>query len=177
MTTTDIILLIVSALLHIVGLVGSLIPVLPGAPLCFAGMVLCAIVFPHPVMITLTVVMGLLVLIGMIVDYVAPSILTDKAGGSKYAIWGANIGLVVGLIFFAPFGVIICPFLGAFIGEVISSHKFGHSMKIAAYTFLSFVIGTLFKFILCVVMLCICIGCVVVNLVPLSSITSYLPWQ
>ncbi|MBR1379594.1 MAG: DUF456 domain-containing protein [Bacteroidaceae bacterium] len=163
MPTSDIILLSVSALLQVIGIAGSVLPMLPGAPLSFVGMVLCTIVFPHPLMITLTVVLGIMVLISMVIDYIAPTILTDKAGGSKYAMWGTNIGLIAGLIFFGPIGVILGPFVGAFVGEVIYTKKAGHSVKIAAYSFLSFIIGTMFKLMLCLIMFCICAGCVIIS--------------
>lgn len=166
MTTTEIILLSLSAILQLVGIIGSLVPLIPGAPLSFAGMLLCCIVYPTPVMITLTVVMGLLVIGGIVLDYVAPSILTNRAGGSKKAVWGTNIGLILGLLFAPPLGVIVGPFLGALVGELIETNNAKHSFKVAAYSFLSFLLGTLFKFFLCVAMLIICIVCVGVDFIP-----------
>ena len=164
MSATDIGLIIGASVLHLLGIVGSVVPVLPGAPLGFIGMILCCVIYPNPVIITLTVIMGLLMVCSIVLDYVAPSILTNKAGGSKYAVWGTNIGLVVGLIFalfgiiFAPLAIILGPFLGALVGELIHSHNFSLSLKIAAYSLLSFVIGTLFKLIICIVMLIISVA-------------------
>lgn len=157
MTTIDIILLVCSLVLHILGLIGVVLPVLPSFPLSFAGMLLCCIAIPNPVMIALTVIFGIIAIICYILDYVAPSIITNKVGGSKYAVWGAAIGLVVGL-FFPPLGIVIGPFLGAFTGELIKSRKFSSSLRVAAYTFLAFIISLVFKTTLCLLMFIVCIG-------------------
>lgn len=176
MSTLDITLLIIGAILQFVGLLGAIIPVLPGAPLTFAGMVCCCIACPSTVLITLTVVMGILVVLGVVLDYVAPTILVNKAGGSKKAKWGTNIGLIAGLIFAPPIGVIIGPFLGAFVGEMIETNKTQHSFKVAGYSFLSFLLGTLFKFLLCVAMVVITLVCIGIQYIPDSAIEQVKQW-
>lgn len=176
MSTLDITLLIIGAILQVVGLIGAVLPVLPGAPLTFAGMVCCCIVCPSTLMITLTVVMGILVLIGAVLDYVAPTLLVNKAGGSKKAKWGTNIGLIAGLLFAPPLGVIIGPFLGAFVGEMMETNKAKHSFKVAGYSFLSFLLGTLFKLLLCFAMIVISILCVGVHYIPDSAVEQVKQW-
>ena len=155
MATPDI-LFIIAAFLNLLGLLGTIVPALPGPPFCFAGMVLCCIAAPNPVMIVLTVLMFLLVVLVTILDFVIPGWLTNKVGGCKKATWGATLGLLVGL-FYAPLGLIAGPFIGAFIGEYINCHKVEPSLKVAVYTFFSLLIGTLFKLVTCIAILVICI--------------------
>ncbi len=157
MTTIDIILLSCSLLLHLLGLVGVILPVLPALPMSFVGMLLCCIAIPNPVMITLTVVLGIIATMCYVLDYVAPSIVTKKLGGSRFAVWGTVIGLVIGL-FFPPAGILVGPFVGAFIGELIKSHEFKSSLRVASYSFITFLISFIFKTTLCILMLIVCIG-------------------
>lgn len=156
MATPDI-LFIIAVFLNLLGLIGTIIPAMPGPPLCFAGMVLCCIAAPHPVMIVLTVLMFLLVAFVTVLDFVIPGWLTNKVGGCKKATWGATLGLLVGF-FYAPLGLIIGPFLGAFLGEYTDCHKVEPSLKVACYTFFSLLIGTFFKLITCIAIFVICIG-------------------
>ena len=150
-------LFIIAAVLNAVGLAGTVIPGLPGPPLSFAGLVLCCIASPNPVIIVLTVIMFLFVVAVTVIDFVVPGWLTNKVGGCKKAVWGATIGLFVGL-FYAPLGLIAGPFIGAFIGEYTNTKKWKESLKVAAYTLLSVVVGTVFKFATCIVILFMCGG-------------------
>lgn len=156
MATADL-LFIFAAFLNLIGLIGTIVPALPGPPLSFVGMVLCCVAAPNPIMIILTVMMFLLVLAVTILDFVIPGWLTNKVGGCKKATWGATLGLIVGL-FYAPLGLIIGPFLGAFIGEYSNCQKLEPSFKVAVYTFFSLLIGTLFKLVTCIAILVMCIG-------------------
>jgi uncharacterized protein YqgC (DUF456 family) len=99
----------------------------------------------------------LLVLLGVtiavtIIDYVVPIYFTRLTGGSKYAGWGATIGLLVGM-FIPPIGIIIGTLLGAFIAELIFAEKsIGGSIKAAFGSFLGFLLGTGIKLIASCVM-------------------------
>lgn len=156
MATADL-LFIFAAFLNLIGLIGTVVPALPGPPLSFVGMVLCCVAAPNPVMIILTVLMFLLVVAVTVLDFVIPGWLTNKVGGCKKATWGATLGLIVGL-FYAPLGLIIGPFLGALIGEYSNCQKLELSFKVAVYTFFSLLIGTLFKLVTCIAILAMCIG-------------------
>lgn len=116
-------LLIISLLCMIVGIVGSLLPALPGLPISWLGLLL---VYLTPNIETNYWVLGVtlvLTIVISILDYVIPAQGTKKFGGSKYGIWGTNIGLVVGIFAPIPFGFIIGPFAGALIGELIYDRK------------------------------------------------------
>ena len=156
MTISDLLFLI-AVVLNAVGLAGTIIPGLPGPPLSFVGLVLCCFAAPNPIIFVLTAIMFLFVVAVTVVDFFAPGWLANKAGGCKKAVWGANFGLVIGL-FYAPLGLIAGPFVGAFIGEYTNTKKWKVSLKVAAYTMLSIVVGTVFKLVTCIVVLLMCVG-------------------
>ncbi len=85
-----------------------------------------------------------------ILDYAIPAKGTKRFGGSIYGIWGTNIGLIVGIIAPIPFGFIIGPFVGAFIGELLYDYKdHGRAFKAATGSFLGFLAGGFMKFLIC----------------------------
>ena len=82
------------------------------------------------------------------IDYVIPAWGTKKFGGSKYGVWGTILGLITGLIFFGPLGIIIGPFVGAFIGEIIYDSKdSSRALKAAFGSFVGFMLSTGLKLI------------------------------
>jgi hypothetical protein len=89
-----------------------------------------------------------------ILDYVIPAKGTKRFGGSKYGIWGTNIGLLVGIIAPIPFGFLIGPFIGALIGELVfdpSNHN--RAFKAATGSLLGFLASTFIQFLVCVLFL------------------------
>lgn len=145
----DVLLLIVGFVLMILGLIGSFLPVLPGVPLCWLGLLL--LYFTEKIQSNYWV-LGITLIITIIVtilDYVIPAKGTKKFGGTKYGIWGTNIGLILGL-FFPSVGFIVGPFLGAFVGELIynSNDKRG-ALKAAIGSFIGFLVSTFMKFMVC----------------------------
>lgn len=145
-------LLIIGFCCVVIGIVGSILPVLPGPSLSWVGILLLYLTpkinFNYWI-VGITLVIALIILV---LDYIIPAKGTKKFGGSKYGIWGTNIGLVVGLIAPIPFGFIIGPFVGAFVGELIYD-KTNHSraLKAATGSFLGFLAGTFIQFVVAVV--------------------------
>ncbi len=148
----DIIILIIAIILAIAGFVGSVAPGLPGPPLSWAALLLLSfhpsITFSTSMIVVMAVVAGLIT----VLDYVIPSLSTKKFGGSKAGVWGCNIGLVVSIIGlpFGPqglLGVIVWPFLGALIGELIVSKDLKVSLKSATGAFVGFLCGSGLKLI------------------------------
>ncbi len=138
-------LLIFGLLLMLVGIMGSFLPALPGIPISWVGIL---VLYFCPGIATnywlLGITLAIAVLIGVL-DYIIPAKGTQYFGGSKYGIWGTNIGLVVGL-FFPPFGFLIGPFLGALIGELIYKSNDGkRAFKAAAGSLIGFLAGTFMK--------------------------------
>jgi uncharacterized protein YqgC (DUF456 family) len=85
--------------------------------------------------------MGAIAVIVTIMDYIVPVWGTKKFGGSKWGMWGAAIGLVLGLIFFPPLGIIIGPFAGAVIGESLTGKDAANSFKAGLGSLLGLMIG------------------------------------
>jgi uncharacterized protein YqgC (DUF456 family) len=136
----DYVLLIAGILLMILGIIGCLVPVLPGPPFSFLGIIFLHLSkfgnFTNIALIT----MGGIALVVTILDYVVPVWGTKKFGGSKYGIRGATIGLVIGL-FLGPLGLIIGPLLGAFAGELIFKDDINYALKAGFGSLVGFLTG------------------------------------
>ena len=77
-----------------------------------------------------------------ILAYIAPVWLTNLSGGGKQATRASMAGLVAGLFFFPPWGLIIGPFVGAFIGELMEGSSKGKALKVALMSFVGFLLTT-----------------------------------
>ena len=141
--------IIVALLCALVGIIGSVIPALPGPPLSFVGLLLLLPCEGDDIGGVTLVVTGIAAVAITILDYVAPAWLTKKSGGSKYGIWGASIGMLVGL-FLGPLGIIAGPFAGALIGELIADNSMNKALKMAFVSFVAFMLTTGIKFVYCV---------------------------
>lgn len=145
----DLILLIIGFLLMLTGVIGSFLPVLPGPSLSWIGLAL--LYFTNAVAANYWV-LGITLLITIvlsILDYVIPSKGTKKFGGSSYGIWGTNIGLIVGIFAPIPFGFIIGPFVGAFVGEMLYDKNHQRAFKAATGSFIGFLASSFMKFVVC----------------------------
>lgn len=145
-------LLITGFICMLVGILGSFLPVLPGPPISWAGLVLLYLTKAVPNDYWVLGITLLIAVIVAILDYVIPAKGTKRFGGSSYGIWGTNIGLVIGLIAPIPFGVIIGPFVGALIGELIhDSQDHKRAVKAATGSFVGFLASTFIKFVVCII--------------------------
>ncbi|MCR5745937.1 MAG: DUF456 domain-containing protein [Bacteroidales bacterium] len=145
---------IIAVILGLVGLVGCILPVIPGPPLSWLGLLL--VWFTHPEGLTSGLLITWLVItvVVTILDYVAPSWITTKTGGSKAAGRGAFVGLILGLLFFPPWGMIAGSFIGALVAEVIvGGSAVADSVKPAFGSFLGFLLSTGLKLTASAVML------------------------
>lgn len=145
----DIILVILGFICCIIGLFGSFLPALPGTPISWLGLLLLYLTDFVENNYWVLGVTFLLTITVSILDYIIPAKGTKKFGGTKYGIWGTNIGLVIGL-FFPPIGFIIGLFVGAFIGELIYNFedKKG-ALKAATGAFVGFLVSSFMKFMIC----------------------------
>ncbi len=150
----DIVLVTLGFLCMIVGIIGSFLPVLPGPGLSWLGLLFLYFTKAVPMNYWILGITGFVVLVVTILDYVIPAKGTKRYGGSKYGIWGTNIGLVVGIFAPIPFGFLIGPFVGAFIGELIYNSKdHKRAWKAATGSFIGFLASTFMKFMVCVIFL------------------------
>ena len=137
---------IAAALLVILGLLGCVLPILPGPPLSFGGLLILHFTQWGPINPDLLIGLGIAAALVTVLDYVFPVWATKKFGGSKRGVWGSTIGLIVGLFFFPPFGIIVGPFIGAFIGEITANQSQRNAMKSAFGSCIGFLLGTGLKF-------------------------------
>ncbi|MTI21661.1 DUF456 domain-containing protein [Fulvivirga sp. RKSG066] len=141
----DVVWIILGSILMIVGLIGCLLPVLPGPPLNYIGLLLLQLTADSPFS-TNFMLLWLAITIGVVaLDYVIPVYGTKRFGGSKWGIWGTVIGLILGIFIFPPFGIIIGPIAGALIGELLSGKNSKQAGKAAIGSFIGFLFGTFIK--------------------------------
>ncbi len=144
----DIFLIIVGAICLIVGIVGCIVPALPGVPLSYVGL-LCLQLTDRVQFTWQFMLIWLAVTIAVqLLDTFIPIWGTKRMGGSKAGTWGATIGLVVGL-FLGIWGVILGPFVGAVIAELIAGKKTGTALKAGLGSFVGILTGTVLKLICC----------------------------
>lgn len=149
-----------------VGIAGSVIPGLPGPPISWVGLLLAGLTPWVATTPTLLIATAAVAVVITVLDYVVPSISTRRFGGSKYGIWGCNIGLIVSILGlpFGPqgiLGVILWPFIGALIGEYIKSHDFRPALRAAWGAFVGFLTGTFLKIVYCIALLVVVIVAIV----------------
>ena len=143
----SILLCIVAGILLFLGFLGTFVPVLPGAPLAWAGLFAAYFSTYNEISILCLIITGVVAVAVSIFDNILPVFMTNKSGGSKAATVGSTIGLIAGF-FIGPAGIIIGPFLGALIGEMIHSKgDFSNSLKSAWGAFLGFLLGTGIKMV------------------------------
>ena len=155
-------LIIIAFVCLVVGIIGSIAPALPGPPVSWLGLLLAGFtpwVETSPLLLIVTAAVAVVI---CVLDYVIPSLSTKRYGGSKYGIWGCNIGLIVSFIGlpFGPtglFGLVFWPFAGAFIGEYIKNQDFQPALRAAWGAFVGFLSGTLMKVVYCIALLVVVI--------------------
>ncbi|MCJ1807531.1 hypothetical protein BWK63_12280 [Flavobacterium covae] len=146
----DLVLLIIGFLCVLIGVIGSVLPALPGPGLSWIGLLFLYFTKTVPTNYWVLGSTFLITLFIIILDYLIPSLGTKRLGGSKYGVWGANIGLIVGL-FIPPFGFVIGPFIGACLGELyFDSQNFSRAFKAALGAFIGFIASTLIKLTVCI---------------------------
>lgn len=145
----DIFLIIIGILLLIIGLIGCIIPMIPGPPIAYLSLIALHFSDKASFSIKQLFIWLLLVIIIQVGDYFIPMLGVKKFGGSKWGNWGCLIGTLIGVVLFAPWGIIIGPFLGAFIGELLSGKATDLAFKAGFGAFIGFLFGTILKISLC----------------------------
>ncbi len=144
---------VIAIILIIVGLAGTILPALPGLPLMFCGMLLGAWAGDFKEVGVWTIVLlAVLMLISVGVDFMATLMGAKRVGASKKAMLGAALGTFAGLFFGIP-GLLLGPFVGAVIGEMIDGKEWRIATKTGFGTWLGLAIGTALKLALAICML------------------------
>ncbi|HXK82679.1 MAG TPA: DUF456 domain-containing protein [Bacteroidales bacterium] len=157
----DVVLLVLGTALIIIGLIGCIVPVIPGPPISYGGILLLHFTSWVSFSLEFMLIWAVLVIAVTVLDYLVPIWGTKKSGGSKWGTWGSAIGLVVGL-FFSPIGIFVGPFFGALVGELMyqykkdgkdieqpvsENQKMKKSLKAAFGSFLGLMVGIVLKLI------------------------------
>ena len=115
-----IVLIILGLIVAVIGLIGCILPVIPGPPLSYASLIILSLAKQwEPFDLTFLIIMGAVMLAVSLVDYVFPAIGAKRYGASKAGVWFSIIGMLVGLFFIPPWGMFIGAFAGALIGELL----------------------------------------------------------
>lgn len=147
----EILLFSLGLLCILIGILGSFLPVLPGPPLSWVGLLLLYLTQAIPndwwvLGITLFIALAITVL-----DYIIPAAGTKRFGGSRSGVVGSIIGLIIGFFLPIPGGIIIGAFVGALLGELTQNSKDkNRALKAAFGSFLGFITGTFLKLVVTV---------------------------
>jgi uncharacterized protein YqgC (DUF456 family) len=146
----EIALIILGFLCALIGLVGCIFPIIPGPPLSFLALILLSLAKNwEPFSPTFLLIMGGLAVLVSILDYVVPVVGAKKYGASKPGIWISMMGMLVGLLFFPPWGMLVGAFAGALAGELLTGKKGRKSLQAAWGVFVGNVVSIGFKLAYC----------------------------
>ena len=144
----DIFLLILAFLCLLVGIIGCIVPGLPGVPIAYAGLWIAQATEKVDFSWQFLLIWGLVTIAVSVLDYIVPAWGTKKFGGTKFGVWGSTIGVFVGL-FFGAVGVIVGPLAGAILGELIGGKQVAEALKAGWGSFVGLLFGTILKLICC----------------------------
>jgi len=139
----DYFLLAIATILIIVGLLGCILPIIPGPPISFLGiLVLHFTKFGESEYSTnFLLILAFVAIIVTVLDYIVPIWGTKKFGGTKAGMWGATIGMIIGIIFLGPLGLILGPLVGAIVGESIKGANNKDAFRSGLGAFFGFLMG------------------------------------
>jgi uncharacterized protein YqgC (DUF456 family) len=132
-------------ILMVTGILGCVLPLIPGPPLNYLALLLLHFTTRFQFSTDFLILWAAITIIIYGLDFIIPVWGTKKFGGSKRGVWGSVIGLVAGMFFFPPFGIIIGPFVGAVIGELTAGKKSMAALKSGFGSFVGFITGTVLK--------------------------------
>lgn len=145
-------LIIIGFVLVLTGIAGSILPLIPGPPIAYAGLLLQQLREDAPFSTGFLLLWAGIVIVSLVLDYLIPIWGTKKFGGTKYGVWGCTLGFLAAF-WLGPWGVIIGPFVGAFIGEMIAQDNSTIALKAAFGSFVGFLMGSFLKMVICFFML------------------------
>ena len=140
-------LIILGAVCILVGIAGSVLPVLPGPPLSFVGLLLLHFTDKYQFSTKFIIIWAAISVAIFLLDQLIPAWGTKKFGGSKQGAWGSVVGLLVGMILLGPPGIIVGPFLGAVVGELLAGKRSSQALRSGIGALLGFLAGTILKLI------------------------------
>jgi uncharacterized protein YqgC (DUF456 family) len=148
----DLFLIIIAGLLLLTGFIGAIVPILPGIPLSYLGIILLHLSSIVQFSSGFLIILGVAVVVVQLLDFIIPVWGTKKTGGSKAGVRGSVVGLMTGF-FIGPWGIIAGPFIGALIGELLVGKTSQKAFKAAFGTFIGLLTGTILKLALAGIMI------------------------
>ena len=158
----DIVLIVLGAICLLIGLLGSVLPVLPGVPLSYLGLWLLHWTDRASFSWQFLTVWAVVVLVIQLLDYFIPAWGTKKFGGTKWGVWGSTIGLLLGFLM-GPLGIVLGPFVGAVVGELLYFNQhpeapqqqtpFNRALRAGFGSFIGLLAGTIIKIVCCGMMI------------------------
>jgi uncharacterized protein YqgC (DUF456 family) len=143
----EILILLLVGILLVAGIIGSIIPVIPGPPISYAAVLLMHFFTPYQFDSYLLMTLASIVVFVTFLDYWLQIEGVKRFGGGKKATNGTIIGLLVGIFVFPPIGILVGPFLGAYIGAKMED-KSEEALKIAFGAIIGFLGGTFLKLLI-----------------------------
>lgn len=148
----DLLWILLGSLLMIVGIIGSILPVLPGPITGWFGLLILHFSEAIPINYQLLGITFFIAILIFFLDYIIPGLGAKKFGGSKKGATGATIGLIIGLMAPIPLGFVIGAFLGALIGELIHDPKdLKRAIRSAFGSFMGFLASVTMKILVSLV--------------------------
>ena len=144
---------VLSAFIVLIGLIGVVFPALPGIPIMFAGLVLAAWSSGfEPVGWGTIGVLGVLVVVSVLIDFLSAAFGAKRQGASPRAFWGATLGAIVG-IFFGLVGIVLGPFIGAVAAELAGGSGAQQAGRSGYGVWIGLILGTAAKLAIAFMML------------------------
>jgi len=135
----------IGTILIFAGLAGAFLPVIPGLPFSYAGLLVIHFSGVAQFSTFFLVVWGIVVVTILILENALPAYTTKKFGGTVYGVTGSTIGMILGMLFFPPLGFFLGTLIGAFVGEMIYKQDVNIALKSAWGSFIGFLTGTMIK--------------------------------
>ena len=147
--------LLITILLFCIGIAGTILPLLPGVTIVWGAMLLYGIMTGFPQGLTLGFYIGqtLAVILTMGIDYIATAYGVRRSGGSKAAMWGAALGLLIFGLLMPPIGIILGPFLGALAGELLTGSHMDHAVRTSINALIGLLSGIVIKLVIVAAMI------------------------
>ncbi|NIM57379.1 MAG: DUF456 family protein [Candidatus Aminicenantes bacterium] len=143
-----IILIILAVICVIIGIIGCIVPGIAGPPFSYASLILLSIAKRwEPFSAKFLIIMAVVTVIVTALDYILPAAGAKKYGASKLGFWGAIFGMIIGILFFPPLGMIIGAFIGAIVGELLRGKQSFEALKAGWGVFMGVMLGVLLKLI------------------------------
>jgi len=140
------VLIIAGAFLSLAGLVGCLLPVVPGPPLNFLALILLSLARGwEPFDATFLIVMAGVTVVVTVLDFVVPALGAKRFGATRAGVWGSVLGMIAGILFFPPFGMFIGAFVGAVAGELAAGREGPSALRAGWGVFMGTMLATALK--------------------------------